>query len=63
MDESLKESLKRLTDVFLCKNRLWYNWHKIIYSAKISLSSEELYADEVYHGINFRKFMGPEYIC
>lgn len=49
-------------NMFLNTNKLWRDWHRSIYSDKTTLSNEEMLADELANGINFRKLLGPENI-
>lgn len=55
MGEDLSDSVRRLLDLLLANNKVWYSWHRTIYSGKTALPNEKLLEDELGIGINFRK--------
>jgi len=60
ISEDLNDIVRKLLDTFLAKYRLWYNWHKTIYTGKTVLSNEKLMEDELGIGINFKKLVEAE---
>jgi len=60
ISEDLNDIVRKLLDTFLAKYRLWYNWHKAIYTGKTVLPNEKLMEDELAMGINFKKLVEAE---